>query len=139
MSALLEVKNLVTRLRNGARIVDDISFSIRAGETFALLGESGCGKSVTALSLLRLLPDGVVRAGGTAQLYGVELFGLHEREMRAVRGGTAAMIFQEPGLSLNPVMTAGEQIAEVLALHHGMGGVVVQLRSVELLEQVGIP
>ena len=139
MGDILRVSGLITQLRNGARIVDDISFSIRAGETFALLGESGCGKSVTALSLLRLLPDGVVRAGGTAQLDGVELFGLHEREMRAVRGGTAAMIFQEPGLSLNPVMTAGEQIAEVLDLHQGMRGKAARQRCVELLDQVGIP
>lgn len=138
MSALLEVKNLVTRLRNGARIVDDISFSIRAGETFALLGESGCGKSITALSLLRLLPDGVVRAGGTALLDDIDLFGLREREMRAVRGGNVAMIFQEPALSLNPVMTVGQQIAEVLALHQGMGGAAAQQRSVKLLAQVGI-
>ncbi|MDP2694244.1 MAG: ATP-binding cassette domain-containing protein, partial [Gallionella sp.] len=90
--SLLKVENLITQLRNGTRIVDDISFGILAGETFALLGESGCGKSMTALSLLRLLPDGVVHAGGTAQLDGMELFGLREREMCGVRGGTAAMI-----------------------------------------------
>jgi peptide/nickel transport system ATP-binding protein len=138
MSALLEVKNLVTQLRNGARIVDDISFSIRAGETFALLGESGCGKSMTALSLLRLLPDGIVNAGGTVQMEGIALFDLREREMRDVRGGKMAMIFQEPGLSLNPVMKVGQQIAEVLALHHEMGGAAAQLRSVKLLAQVGI-
>ncbi len=117
MNYLLKVGNLVTRLRDGARIVDDISFDIKAGETFALLGESGCGKSMTALSLMRLLPDGVVNAGGSARLDGVSLFDLREREMREVRGGKMAMIFQEPGLSLNPVMTVGQQIAEVLALH----------------------
>ncbi len=139
MGEILNVSGLVTKLRNGARIVDDISFSIRAGETYALLGESGCGKSMTALSLLRLLPDGVVHAGGEAQLDGVELFNLREREMRDVRGGTAAMIFQEPGLSLNPVMTVGEQIAEVLELHQDMGGAAVLQRCVELLVQVGIP
>jgi len=139
MDNVLRVSGLITQLRNGARIVDDISFALRSGETFALLGESGCGKSMTALSLLRLLPDGVVRTGGTAQLVGVELFGLREREMRAVRGGTAAMIFQEPGLSLNPVMTAGEQIAEVLGLHQDMRGAAAHQRCVELLEQVGIP
>lgn len=139
MGDILNVSGLITQLRNGARIVDNISFGIRAGETFALLGESGCGKSMTALSLLRLLPDGVVRAGGTSQLDGMELFGLREREMRAVRGGTAAMIFQEPGLSLNPVMTVGEQIAEVLELHQGMRGKAARQRCVELLDQVGIP
>jgi peptide/nickel transport system ATP-binding protein len=136
---LLSVEGLKTQLRNGAGIVDDISFGIRAGETFALLGESGCGKSMTALSLLRLLPDGVVHAGGTAQLDGVDLFGLREREMRGVRGGTAAMIFQEPALSLNPVMTVGQQIAEVLALHQGLRDTALQQRCVELLDQVGIP
>jgi peptide/nickel transport system ATP-binding protein len=139
MATILRVSGLVTQLRNGARIVDDISFGIDAGETYALLGESGCGKSMTALSLLRLLPDGVVHAGGSAQLDQVDLFDLPEREMRAVRGATAAMIFQEPGLSLNPVMTVGAQITEVLALHRGMRGTAARQRCVELLDQVGIP
>jgi peptide/nickel transport system ATP-binding protein len=139
MGDILRVSDLTTQLHNGARIVDGISFSIKAGRTYALLGESGCGKSMTAMSLLRLLPDGVVHGGGAATLEGVELFGLTEREMRDVRGGTAAMIFQEPGLSLNPVMTVGQQIAEVLALHHGMSGMAAQRRYVELLDQVGIP
>jgi len=125
-------------MRNGAHIVDDISFDIAAGETFALLGESGCGKSMTALSLLRLLPDGIVNAGGTVQMDGIDLFDLREREMRDVRGGNVAIIFQEPGLSLNPVMTVGTQIAEVLALHQGLRGTAAQQRSVDLLAQVGI-
>ena len=139
MGDILNVSGLVTQLRDGARIVDDVSFSIAAGETFALLGESGCGKSMTALSLLRLLPDGVDRAGGAAQLDGIDLFALRERDMRDVRGGTAAMIFQEPSLSLNPVMTVGAQIAEVLELHHGMRGEMAQKRAVDLLDRVGIP
>ncbi|HSM97831.1 MAG TPA: ABC transporter ATP-binding protein [Gallionella sp.] len=139
MGDILQVSGLVTQLRNGARIVDDISFTIRAGETYALLGESGCGKSITALSLLRLLPDGVVHAGGSAQLDGVDLFGLRERDMREVRGGKMAMIFQEPGLSLNPVMTVGQQITEVLKLHQDLKRSAAQLRCVELLDQVGIP
>jgi peptide/nickel transport system ATP-binding protein len=137
--SLLRVDNLVACLRNGARIVDDISFEIAAGETFALLGESGCGKSMTALSLMRLLPDGVENAAGSVQLDGAALSDLHEREMREVRGGKMAMIFQEPGLSLNPVMTTGHQIVEALALHHGMTGMSARLRSIELLDQVGIP
>ncbi|HEY0666429.1 MAG TPA: ABC transporter ATP-binding protein [Gallionella sp.] len=156
---LLSVKSLKTSLRNGARIVDDISFDIAAGETYALLGESGCGKSTTALALMRLLPDGVVNAGGAVELDEMELLGLTEREMREVRGGRMAMIFQEPGLSLNPVMTVGAQIAEVLRLHGVSpsrppvrGGVaapsldkgrdgegVVFRRCMELLDQVGIP
>ncbi|OGT20588.1 MAG: ABC transporter ATP-binding protein, partial [Gallionellales bacterium RIFOXYB12_FULL_54_9] len=151
--SLLKVSNLVTGLQGGAAVVDDISFEIAAGETFALLGESGCGKSMTALSLMRLLPDGVANQSGQVALNGVSLFGLPEREMRSVRGGKMAMIFQEPGLSLNPVMTVGEQIAEVLELHgEGQGATIlspsrpsplqregVSQRCIELLDQVGIP
>ncbi|MEQ1916451.1 MAG: ABC transporter ATP-binding protein [Gallionella sp.] len=151
--SILKVDNLVARLRNGAHIVDGISFEIAAGETFALLGESGCGKSMTALSLMRLLPDGVENAGGSVSLQDTALQQLSEREMRAVRGGTMAMIFQEPGLSLNPVMTVGEQIAEVLELHgerrngknlppsqpSPLKEEGVAQRCIELLEQVGIP
>jgi len=136
---LLKVDKLVTRLRNGAAIVDGLSFDIAAGETFALLGESGCGKSMTALSLMRLLPDGVVNTGGAVQMEGGALFDLPEHDMRVVRGGRMAMIFQEPGLSLNPVMTVGQQIAEVLALHLGIKGAAANARCVELLDQVGIP
>jgi len=139
MTSLLKVTGLTTRLRNGANIVDDISFDIAAGETFALLGESGCGKSMTALSLMRLLPDGIENMAGSVQLDDAELFDLREREMCKVRGGKLAMIFQEPGLSLNPVMTVGEQISEVLFLHQGMSGMVARQRGVELFDQVGIP
>ncbi len=162
MSALLTVNGLVTRLNNGPRIVDDITFTIRAGETFALLGESGCGKSMTALSLMRLLPDGVGFAGGSLSLGDAQLHTLPEHSMRELRGGRMAMIFQEPGLSLNPVMTVGEQIAEVLALHTpspqpspikgegadslsprgrglGRGWQSITQRCIELLQQVGIP
>ncbi len=136
--ALLKVENLVTGLQGGAAIVDGISFDIAAGETFALLGESGCGKSMTALSLMRLLPDGVANKAGSVVLGDAQLFELPEREMRAVRGGQMAMIFQEPGLSLNPVMTVGAQIAEVLELHNKSSDD-QNLRCIELLDQVGIP
>ncbi|MDO8813162.1 MAG: ABC transporter ATP-binding protein [Gallionella sp.] len=129
MGVILSVESLTTSLPNGVVIVDGISFGIEQGETFALLGESGCGKSMTALSLLRLLPDGVVHAGGTARLDGVDLFGLRERDMRDVRGGIAAMIFQEPALSLNPVLTVGQQIAEVLVLHGGKNAAIPQRPS----------
>ena len=139
MSRILSVDSLSTSLHSGIPVVDGISFSISAGETFALLGESGCGKSMTALSLMRLLPDGVMHAGGAAQMEGTGLFDLPEREMRGVRGGKMAMIFQEPGLSLNPVMTVGEQIAEVLALHQGLQGAAASVRCIALLDQVGIP
>ncbi len=138
MSELLKVEGLTTRLHNGARIVDDISFSIKQGETFALLGESGCGKSMTALSLMRLLPDGIHIASGAVSLGGEDILALPERAMRTVRGGQMAMIFQEPGLSLNPVMTVGGQIAEALELHQGLRGAAMHARCVELLEQVGI-
>ncbi|MBI1175367.1 MAG: dipeptide ABC transporter ATP-binding protein [Sideroxydans sp.] len=139
MSAVLKVSGLVARLHNGARIVDDLSFEIRQGETFALLGESGCGKSMTALSLLRLLPDSVQVDGGKVQLADADLLSLPERDMRKVRGGRMAMIFQEPGLSLNPVMTVGAQITEALALHRGLRGAAAEARCIELLQQVGIP
>lgn len=136
---MLQVENLVTQLSGGANIVDGISFGIAPGETFALLGESGCGKSMTALTLMRLLPDGLMHAAGEARLEGTALFELPEREMRKVRGGGMAMIFQEPGLALNPVMTVGEQIAEVLVLHQGLTGAAASARSIQLLDQVGIP
>ena len=136
--SLLKVGNLVTRLRNGARIVDNVSFEIAPGETFALLGESGCGKSMTALSLMRLLPDGIQIESGALRLGGTDLAALPEREMREVRGGHMAVIFQEPGLSLNPVMTVGEQIAEALQLHCGLHGAEAEARGSELLQQVGI-
>lgn len=135
---ILHVEDLVTQLRNGARIVDAVSFCIQRGETFALLGESGCGKSMTALSLMRLLPDGIRMAKGGARLEGNDVLALPEHAMRKVRGGRMAMIFQEPGLSLNPVMTVGEQIAEVLKLHSDLRGAEISRRSIELLEQVGI-
>jgi len=139
MSVLLKVEGLVTRLRNGARIVDDISFHIKQGETFVLLGESGCGKSMTALSLMRLLPGGIHIESGAVRLDEADILALPERAMREVRGGRIAMIFQEPGLSLNPVMTVGEQIAEALELHQELRGKAACARCVELLDQVGIP
>ncbi len=139
MREILNVTSMVTRLRNGPRIVDDVSFAINQGETFALLGESGCGKSMTALSLMRLLPDAVHIDGGAVHLAGADIVELPEREMRAVRGGKMAMIFQEPGLSLNPVITVGEQIEEALALHQGLQGAAAKARGIELLDQVGIP
>ncbi len=139
MSEILSVNSLTTSLHPGARIVDDISFTIRAGETFALLGESGCGKSMTALSLMRLLPDGISVESGKVLLDGGDILALPERDMREVRGGRMAMIFQEPGLSLNPVMTVGEQIAEALELHQNLSSDAAEKRCIDLLEQVGIP
>lgn len=138
MNNLLSVQSLVAALNAGTAIVDDISFDIAEGETFALLGESGCGKSMTALSLMRLLPDGVHLKQGAVHLADENILALPERDMRRIRGGRMAMIFQEPGLSLNPVMTVGTQIAEALALHQNMHGAMVEARCAELLEQVGL-
>ncbi|MBK7324974.1 MAG: ABC transporter ATP-binding protein [Propionivibrio sp.] len=118
--------------------VDGVDFSLRAGETFALLGESGCGKSATALTLLRLLPAAGRILGGEVSFAGRDLLQLPESEMRTVRGGGMAMIFQEPATSLNPVLTVGRQIGEVLERHLGLAGTAARQRSLELLDAVGI-
>jgi peptide/nickel transport system ATP-binding protein len=140
---LLTIENLRVRLGQGAGSicpVDDVSFSINHGETFALLGESGCGKSMTALALLRLLPQPIGRiTGGRILLDGTDLSALPERDMRKVRGRRISMIFQEPMTSLNPVLTIGDQIGEVLQQHHGMQGGRRRGRVLELLDAVGIP
>jgi len=138
MSALLEVRDLVTEI-GGARVVDGVSFQVTAGETYALLGESGCGKSMTALSLMRLLPDGGRVVSGTVELDGTKLFSLPERAMRQVRGGRMAMIFQEPMLALNPVIRVGEQIGEALALHRNLSGAAAREAALGLLDAVGVP
>ncbi|MGB4227992.1 MAG: ABC transporter ATP-binding protein [Candidatus Dechloromonas phosphoritropha] len=118
--------------------VDGVSFSISKGETFALLGESGCGKSVTAQGIMRLLPAAGRVVGGSVRLDGEELLTLSEAAMRQVRGARIAMIFQEPATSLNPVLTVGMQIGEVLDLHCGLRGEPARQRMLELLRQVGI-
>jgi peptide/nickel transport system ATP-binding protein len=119
--------------------VDRVSLSIERGQTFALLGESGCGKSMTALAIMRLLPDGGVLTDGKVVLAGENLSALTESEMRAVRGGRIAMVFQEPATSLNPVITVADQIGEALALHRGLRGAQARQRAGELLAAVGIP
>ncbi len=142
MSALLKVTGLTTLIRSGAaplRAVDGISFDIAAGETFALVGESGCGKSMTALSIMRLLPEAGEIAGGVVELAGENLLALPESRMRDVRGRRVAMIFQEPGLSLNPVMTVGAQIAEAVTRHTAQTGAAVEARVLELLDAVRMP
>jgi peptide/nickel transport system ATP-binding protein len=141
-STLLEVENLSTWLAANegmVRAVDGLSFSIERGETFALLGESGSGKSMTALSIMRLLPDAGRIVSGAVRLEGEELLQLPEVGMRRVRGRRIGMIFQEPGASLNPVMTVGAQIAEVLERHTALRGDAVNARVIELLDAVGIP
>ncbi|MFP4074864.1 MAG: dipeptide ABC transporter ATP-binding protein [Halochromatium sp.] len=139
---LLQVSNLTAQLgadERPVRVCDGVDFEIRRGETLALLGESGCGKSMTALSLMRLLPLSGRITDGSVRLAGSELLALTEREMRGVRGGRMAMIFQEPQTSLNPVLRVGEQIAEAVRLHQRLPKAAVGERVVELLRAVGIP
>jgi peptide/nickel transport system ATP-binding protein len=140
---LLEVRDLVTQFRTRAglaRAVDGVSFTVHAGRTLALVGESGCGKSVTAFSILRLIasPPGEI-AAGEVRLRGRDLRTLSDREMRAVRGDAIAMIFQEPMTSLNPVFTIGDQIAEAVRAHRPVSRREAFERAVALLEQVRIP
>jgi peptide/nickel transport system ATP-binding protein len=139
---LLRVENLRTWIDAGdaiVRAVDGVSFAIPHGETFALVGESGCGKSLTALSIMRLLPDAGQIVGGRVDLEGEDLLALPETRMRDVRGARIAMIFQEPMLSLNPVMTVGAQIAETLRRHTALDGGGIERRVLELLDAVRIP
>jgi peptide/nickel transport system ATP-binding protein len=140
--ALLEVENLCTSLSGSegvVRAVDGVSFSVGRGETFALLGESGCGKSMTALSIARLLPDAGQILSGFVRLDGQDLLQLPESVMREVRGSRIGMIFQEPGACLNPVMKVGPQIGEVLLQHTDLRGRSVDARVFELLDAVGLP
>jgi peptide/nickel transport system ATP-binding protein len=138
MKALLEVRDLVTEI-GGAWVVDGVSFQVAAGETYALLGESGCGKSMTALSVMRLLPDGGRVTSGAVELDGENVLALPERAMRQLRGGRMAMIFQEPMLALNPVIRVGEQIIEALALHQNLAGPAARDAARALLDSVGVP
>jgi oligopeptide/dipeptide ABC transporter ATP-binding protein len=139
---LLIVRDLRTYFytENGvARAVDGVSFVIEAGETVGLVGESGCGKSVTALSLLRLVrPPGRIEAGSRIEFEGKDLVTLDEKSMRAVRGAAISMVFQEPMTALNPVFKIGDQIAEVVRVHHGGSKQEAWKRAVSMLETVGI-
>jgi peptide/nickel transport system ATP-binding protein len=137
----MKVENLSTVLDVAAgelRAVDGISFELRKGECFALVGESGCGKSMTALSLMRLLPEAARIAGGHVDLDGIDLLGLPEAAMRAVRGKRVSMIFQEPATALNPVLTVGAQIAEVITKHSPREKNPRQ-KAIDLLKAVGLP
>jgi peptide/nickel transport system ATP-binding protein len=122
------------------KAVDDVSFRLGRSETLGIVGESGCGKSITALTLMRLIPDPPGRiVGGAIRMQGRDLLQLDEEQMRAIRGNEISMIFQEPMTSLNPVMTVGRQISEALILHQGMNGKDALDRSVEMLRLVRIP
>jgi peptide/nickel transport system ATP-binding protein len=140
---VLDVKNLQTVFFTNSglfKAVDDVSFTVRRGETLAIVGESGCGKSVTALSIMRLVPDPPGRiVGGSVALEGTDLLGLDEAEMRAIRGNRISMIFQEPMTSLNPVMRIGDQITEAVLLHRTITSKEAWNTAVEMLRLVRIP
>src|ERR1700712_272438 len=140
--ALLEVESLQTHFRTPEginRAVDGVSFHVDEGETLAIVGESGCGKSVTAMSILRLIPEPPGKIAGSVRFQGKDLLTLSDKEMRAIRGKDISMIFQEPMTSLNPVLTVGRQIGETLRLHQGMSRREAEARAVEMLTLVGIP
>jgi len=143
MTTLLKVTGLTTHIGSATKPikpVDDLSFTLEKGKTFALLGESGCGKSMTALSLLRLNPQPVSRiVSGRIELDGQDLLAVSEAEMQHIRGRRIAMIFQEPQSSLNPVLTVGQQIGESLQWHFEIEGQALHNRIIKLLMSVGIP
>ena len=137
---LLQVSHLRVVNRQGAALLDDVSFCLRAGEMLGLVGESGSGKTLTCRALMRLLPGEMLRVvGGEVHLHGQNILALSERQMEKIRGREIGMVFQNPSSHLNPVMTIGEQIAESRRLHFGVGRRVARADAVELLRQVGIP
>lgn len=140
---LLQVENLQVEFktrRGTALVLNGVDFEVNQGETLCVVGESGCGKSMTALALLRLIPQppGQIRAG-RVMFQGEDLLQVSDARMREVRGNRISMIFQEPMTSLNPVYTVGDQIGESLALHAGLNPKQARQRSIEMLQQVGIP
>jgi len=141
MSAILEVKQLRTRFKNdhgNVAVVDGLDFSIRQGETLGVVGESGCGKSVTSLSIMRLLPQNG-SSEGHILFEGKDLLALSEKQMQSVRGNEIAMIFQEPMTSLNPLHTVGKQIEEAVLLHRNVSKAEAKKRAIEMLKAVGMP
>ena len=143
MTALLSVKNLTVEFttRDGiAPVIDDLSFDLAPGETLSLVGESGCGKSMTALAIMGLIPSPPGRvAGGSISLAGENLLQASDTRLRAVRGNDISMVFQEPMTSLNPVFTVGEQISETLRRHQGLNRRQARALSIEMLDAVQIP
>ena len=139
---MLEIDNVRVALDSEAGLVkaiDGMRLTLQRGETFALVGESGCGKSMTALALMRLLPENGRVTAGEIRLDGEDLLALPESGMRAIRGGRIGMIFQEPGTSLNPVMRIGEQLVEAIETHTELRGAAARQRAIEWLRKVGIP
>lgn len=144
MSELLEVRNLTVTFetdRGLVRAVDGVSFDLSAGETLGLVGESGCGKTVTALSLLKLIqePPGHVAPQSEIRFEDLNILDLRGENLRKIRGARIAMIFQDPASSLNPVMTIGAQIAETIRAHESVSRAEARSRSIDLLARVGIP
>jgi peptide/nickel transport system ATP-binding protein len=140
--ALLEVENLQTHFGTPdgvVRAVEGVSLYVNAGETLGIVGESGCGKSVTAMSILRLIQEPPGKIAGAIRFEGRNLLEVSEQEMREIRGNAISMIFQEPMTSLNPVLTVGRQIGETLQLHQGLSSRDAEKRAVEMLVLVGIP
>jgi len=140
--ALLEVENLQTHFGTPdgvVRAVEGVSLYVNAGETLGIVGESGCGKSVTAMSILRLIQEPPGKIAGAIRFEGRNLLEVSEQEMREIRGNAISMIFQEPMTSLNPVLTVGRQIGETLQLHQGLSSRDAENRAVEMLVLVGIP
>ncbi|MEJ5080945.1 MULTISPECIES: ABC transporter ATP-binding protein [unclassified Ochrobactrum] len=141
-TALLEVENLRIDLNSGStphNVVEDVSFTIGAGETFGLVGESGCGKSITALSMIGLLRKPLSVAGGAIRFKGQDLRKISARDMRKLRGNRIAMIFQEPMTALNPLSPVGRQIAEMFVLHQGATWHEAERRAVQALASVQVP
>ena len=140
---VLEIEELKAHFFTGSgvvRAVDGVSWSVRPGETLGIVGESGCGKSVTALSILRLLPNPPGRiVGGKVRFRGRDLLALSEEQMERIRGNEISMVFQEPMTSLNPLFTVGRQIAEAIAVHAGVGRRTARKRAIEMLRRVSVP
>ncbi len=135
---LLEVKNLCVSI-NGTEILRSVSFSLDKGKTLGIVGESGCGKSMTTYAIMNMLPKGGLITSGSIVLDGQELIGLKERDYRQIRGKRVALVMQDPFTSLNPMMKVGSQIAESLMIHQSMSRKQGWLRAIELLQSVGVP
>src|SRR5258706_4289445 len=140
--SLLEVRNLITEFKTGGhwvQAVSGVNFELQSGEIMGLVGESGCGKSTTAYSIMRLLPQNARIAGGEVWLDGAELMRKSEKELRNIRGRLLSMIFQDPMTSLDPAFTVGSQLIETVQEHLGLNQAQARERALELFGQVGIP